>query len=113
MRDGHQEAQLALGKDWGLVARVDYFWPFLLAHQITADAGVSYYFANSDQGQPEFGGHIPVNLWMETGMPGLFAAGDIRADSARQVASAVGDGVTAAIRADHYLTSISPVALAE
>jgi thioredoxin reductase (NADPH) len=49
------------------------------------------------------GGHIPVNLWMETELPGLFAAGDIRADSARQVVSAAGDGATAAIRADHYI----------
>lgn len=50
------------------------------------------------------GGHVPVNLWMETAVPGLFAAGDIRADSARQVVSAAGDGCTAAIRADHYLS---------
>ncbi len=51
------------------------------------------------------GGHIPVTHWMETAIPGLFAAGDVRVDSARQVATGVGDGVTAAIRADHYLSS--------
>lgn len=50
------------------------------------------------------GGHVPVNLWMETEVPGLFAAGDIRGDSARQVVSAAGDGATAAIRADHYIS---------
>lgn len=51
------------------------------------------------------GGHIPVNEWMETDLPGLYAAGDVRTHSARQVASSVGDGVTAAIAADHYISS--------
>ena len=59
------------------------------------------------------GGHVPVNLWMETAVPGLFAGGDARADSSRQVASAVGDGATAAIRADHYLSTAFPTRLME
>ena len=50
------------------------------------------------------GKHVIVDEWMRTGKPGLFAAGDVRQDSARQVASSVGDGVTAAIAADHYIT---------
>jgi thioredoxin reductase (NADPH) len=50
------------------------------------------------------GGHIIVNAWMETNVPGIFAAGDIRNDSARQVATSAGDGVTAVIRADHYIS---------
>ena len=50
------------------------------------------------------GGHVFVNEWMETEVPGLFAAGDIRANSARQVVTAAGDGATAAIRADPYIT---------
>ena len=51
-------------------------------------------------------GFILVNDQMETGVPGVFAAGDIRAGSARQVSSAVGDGATAAISAERYLSSI-------
>jgi thioredoxin reductase (NADPH) len=51
------------------------------------------------------GGHIYVNEWMETEIPGLFAAGDVRVNSARQVVTAAGDGATAAIRADHYIAT--------
>jgi thioredoxin reductase (NADPH) len=50
------------------------------------------------------GGHALVTPWMETNVPGIFAAGDIRADSARQVVTSAGDGATAAIRADHYIS---------
>jgi thioredoxin reductase (NADPH) len=49
-------------------------------------------------------GLIPVNQDMETSVPGLFAAGDIRTGSIRQVISACGDGATAAVSADKYLS---------
>ena len=48
-------------------------------------------------------GHIPVNLWMETAVPGLYAVGDIRQSSASQLVSAAGDGATAAIAAFRYI----------
>ena len=50
------------------------------------------------------GRHILVNEWMETNVAGIFAAGDVRANAARQVVTSAGDGATAAIRADHYIT---------
>jgi hypothetical protein len=60
LRDGHQEAQLALGHDWGVVMRVD--WSPLLG----TNAGVSFYRANADQGQAQFrgsdGSTVPVTL---------------------------------------------------
>jgi thioredoxin reductase (NADPH) len=54
------------------------------------------------------GGHVPVDMWMRTSCPGLFAAGDLRSESSRQLVSAAGDGATAAIAADHYLDDNFP-----
>jgi thioredoxin reductase (NADPH) len=51
------------------------------------------------------GGFIPVNGQMETEVPGLFAAGDIRAGSIRQVIAAAGDGAIAAIAAERFLSA--------
>jgi thioredoxin reductase (NADPH) len=41
--------------------------------------------------------------WLETSMPGVFAAGDIRAGSIKRVAAAVGEGSTAAMLAREHL----------
>jgi len=49
-------------------------------------------------------GHVVTNEKMQTGVPGILAAGDIRHNSARQAITAAGDGATAAIYAEEYLT---------
>ena len=49
-------------------------------------------------------GHIITNEKMETEIPCIFAAGDIRYNSARQAVTAAGDGATAAIYAEKFLT---------
>ncbi|UCD54557.1 MAG: thioredoxin-disulfide reductase [Dehalococcoidia bacterium] len=49
------------------------------------------------------GGHIITNEKMETEVPGIFAAGDIRHNSARQAITAAGDGATAAFYAEKFL----------
>ena len=49
------------------------------------------------------GGHLIANAKMETGTPGIYAAGDIRQNAARQVVSAAGDGATAAMSVRAYL----------
>jgi thioredoxin reductase (NADPH) len=41
---------------------------------------------------------------LETGVPGVFAAGDIRSGSIRQVVSATGDGAVAAVNAGKYIS---------
>lgn len=45
------------------------------------------------------GGYIPVDDSMQTQIPGVFAAGDIRVKKVRQVATAVADGAIAGIQA--------------
>jgi thioredoxin reductase (NADPH) len=40
---------------------------------------------------------------METSIPGVFAAGDVRAGSTKQLGSAVGDGITALLMARRRL----------
>ena len=50
-------------------------------------------------------GHVPVGLTMDTPRPGLFAAGDIRQQSASQLVASAGDGATAAIAAFRYINS--------
>jgi thioredoxin reductase (NADPH) len=49
-------------------------------------------------------GAIVTNDRMETEVPGILAAGDIRSNSIQQVISAAGDGATAAIYAERYIS---------
>ncbi len=49
-------------------------------------------------------GHIITNDKMETAIPGILAAGDIRHNSAQQAITAAGDGAAAAIHAERFLT---------
>jgi thioredoxin reductase (NADPH) len=48
-------------------------------------------------------GYVPTTPWMETSRPGLFAAGDIRRDSPRQLVNVASDGATAAMAAHRYV----------
>jgi thioredoxin reductase (NADPH) len=48
-------------------------------------------------------GHIKTDAMMQTSVPGLFAAGDIRKGSVALIAAVAGDGATAAVAAVRYL----------
>lgn len=48
-------------------------------------------------------GQIKVDMRMRTSVPGLYAAGDIRIDSCKQIITACADGATAALCAYEYL----------
>ncbi len=48
-------------------------------------------------------GMVKTNAELETTMPGVFAAGDVRAGATMQIASATGEGATAALMMRKYL----------
>ena len=48
-------------------------------------------------------GHIIISERMQTKIPGIFAAGDIRSGSIRQTVAACGDGATAALSAKKFI----------
>jgi thioredoxin reductase (NADPH) len=48
-------------------------------------------------------GFIETNAMLETSVPGVFAAGDVRLGSTKQAASAAGEGATAALMVRNYL----------
>ncbi len=52
-------------------------------------------------------GFIVTDAEMRTNIPGIFAAGDIRSKQCRQVATAVGDGATAAYAARLYIQALN------
>ena len=51
-------------------------------------------------------GSVVVDLSMRTNVAGLFAAGDLRADSSKKAICAAGDGATAALQAIAYLDAL-------
>jgi len=51
-------------------------------------------------------GYIVTNENMETKVPGIFAAGDVREKTLRQIVTATGDGSIAAQAAQHYVEEL-------
>lgn len=53
------------------------------------------------------GGYIKTNDNMETSVPGVYAAGDARVKSLRQVVTATADGAIAAVQAEKYVEHLA------
>ena len=51
-------------------------------------------------------GYIPTDENMETSVPGVFAAGDVREKSVRQDITAMSDGAVAAVNAEKYISRL-------
>jgi thioredoxin reductase (NADPH) len=58
-------------------------------------------------------GFVLTDETFQTSLPGVFAAGDVRAGSTKQLASATGEGVTALLMTRQYLQNKSEIARRE
>jgi thioredoxin reductase (NADPH) len=54
--------------------------------------------------ETEEGGSIKIDIHQRTNLPGVFAAGDVTNYPVRQIGTAVGQGITAALEAYAYIT---------
>jgi thioredoxin reductase (NADPH) len=58
------------------------------------------------------GGYILTDRNLQTSVDGIWAVGDVRAQLTKQIATAVGDGTTAAVAAAQYITALKDAARA-
>ena len=77
-----------------------------------------FVFIGQDPNTKFIGDAVELDRWnfvttdggMQTTLPGVFAAGDVRAGSTKQLASAIGEGVTALLMIRQYLEKSTHVA---
>jgi thioredoxin reductase (NADPH) len=55
-------------------------------------------------------GYLLTDRNMQTSVEGIWAVGDVRAQLTKQIATAVGDGTTAAVAASQYITALKDAA---
>ncbi|MBU1163465.1 MAG: FAD-dependent oxidoreductase, partial [Proteobacteria bacterium] len=51
-------------------------------------------------------GFIIVDSNMQSSVPGVFAAGDVRSTGLRQIVTAAGDAASAVFSAEHYIENV-------
>jgi thioredoxin reductase (NADPH) len=60
-----------------------------------------------DQLKTDDSGFVITDAEMQTELPGVFAAGDIRSKNFRQIVNAAGEGAVAELSAEHYLGNLA------
>jgi thioredoxin reductase (NADPH) len=116
--DGHLEALTVLDRATGDCAEVPATWLFIfigaeprtdwLGAEVARDDR-GYVVTGPDMVRAEGGVEWPLGRTpyaLETSVPGVFAAGDVRFDSMKRVASAVGEGAMAVHLVHRYLATI-------
>ncbi len=115
--DGHLEALTLRDRDTGATEEVVTSWLFVfigasprtdwLGEEVRRD-GQGFVRTGPDLTVPEPGHAWPLErapYALETSVPGVFAAGDVRLDSMKRVASAVGEGAMAVYLVHRYLAT--------
>ena len=116
--DGHLETLTLVDRDTGEREEVSSSWLFVfigasprtswLADVVVRDEK-GFVVTGQDLQSPAHAGHWPLArapYALETSVPGVFAAGDVRLDSMKRVASAVGEGAMATYLVHRYLATI-------
>jgi thioredoxin reductase (NADPH) len=116
--DGHLEKLTLADKDSGVADEVPSCWLFVfigasprtewLAPDVARD-GKGFVVTGQDLLDPGHAGRWPLPrapFALETSVPGVFAAGDVRLDSMKRVASAVGEGAMSIYLVHRYLATV-------
>jgi thioredoxin reductase (NADPH) len=116
--DGHLEALTLADRDSGATEEVASSWLFVFigasprtewlgADVVRDDKG--FVVTGQDLAAPAFARWWPLTrapFALETSVPGVFAAGDVRLDSMKRVASAVGEGAMSIYLVHRYLATV-------
>ncbi len=116
--DGHLEALTIADREAGTSEEVATSWLFVFIGASPRTAWLGAEFARDDKGFIVTGQDLRTapsgDRWelarppfaLETSVPGVFAAGDVRLDSMKRVASAVGEGAMSIYLVHRYLATM-------
>ena len=116
--DGHLEALTLADRDSGVTEEVPTSWLFVFIGASPRTAWLGPDVVRDDKGFVVTGHDLLAPNWplqwpltrapfaLETSVPGVFAAGDVRLDSMKRVASAVGEGAMSIYLVHRYLATI-------